>query len=197
MVRTGRTAALQRCSRRPAPCRTRLPHRHDRQMVPAATGAGTDSQRPLPRRDPHLQPAARGRRAESRLLPRAGDALRPGGAALLGDRCARFGGGAFRQDRRPVGTQTPPAGGNPPIRPRRSRSAGAHRSRPLQGRELSAAGRVVCPPEERFAGAGTIRRGLPHRFDERRRTGHVQRILQRTARLRLLAQLHAAALRER
>lgn len=36
-----------------------------------------------------------------------------------------------------------------------------------------------------------------HRFDERRRTGHVQRILQRTARLRLLAQLHAAALRER
>ena len=68
---------------------------------------------------------------------------------------------------------------------------------PLQGRELSAAGRVVCPPEERFAGAGTIRRGLPHRFDERRCTGHVQRILQRTARLRLLAQLHAAALRER
>lgn len=108
MVRTGRTAALQRCSHRPAPCRTRLPHRHDRQMVPAATGAGADSQRPLPRRDPHLQPAARGRRAESRLLPRAGDALRPGGATLLGDRCARFGGGAFRQDRRPVGTQTPP-----------------------------------------------------------------------------------------
>ena len=68
---------------------------------------------------------------------------------------------------------------------------------PLQGRELSAAGRVVRPPEERFAGAGTIRRGLPHRFDERRRTSHVQRILQRTARLRLLAQLHAAALRER
>ena len=83
MVRTGRTAALQRCSHRPAPCRTRLPHRHDRQMVPAATGAGADSQRPLPRRDPHLQPAARGRRAESRLLPRAGDALRPGGATLL------------------------------------------------------------------------------------------------------------------
>ena len=132
MVRTGGVAAVQRRPDRVALYGACFPYRHHRQMVSAATGAGTDSQRPLPRRHPHLQPPARNRCAEPRPLPCAGHALRSGGTALLGHRRARFGGGTLRKTRISVGTQTPAVGGNPSVRPRRCGGAGAYRSGSLQ-----------------------------------------------------------------